>query len=168
MAIAGLERDRTWLLAQQNTLEIAKQVPAQRWLQLRYEDVVTAPEAAMRGVCSFIGIPYEAAMINPYDDRDRMTDGVASASKMSGDLKFHLHNAINPASAGRWKEFYSEDVLGTQTRELAGTLGYRPAPRGRCSRGTGRLQRGKYRQCPSEITSAWPSTTLIAVWSSIA
>jgi acyl carrier protein/LPS sulfotransferase NodH len=114
----------TWLLAQQNTLEIAKHVPAQRWLQLRYEDIVVEPEAAMRRVCSFIGIPYENAMINPYDDMDRMTDGVASASQMSGDLKFHLHNAINPGSAVRWKEFYSEDVLGAQTRELAGALGY--------------------------------------------
>jgi hypothetical protein len=55
---------------------------------------------------------------------DRMTDGVASASQMSGDLKFHLHNAINPASATRWKEFYGENVLGAQTRELAGRLGY--------------------------------------------
>lgn len=114
----------TWLLAQQNTLEIAKQVPADRWLQVQYEQLVVEPEAVLRRICGFIGIPYESAMVNPYDDMDRMTDGVATASRMSGDLKFHLHNAINPDAAVRWKRFYSEDVLGHETRALAATLGY--------------------------------------------
>ena len=50
-----------------------------------------------RQICNFAKIPYEDAMINPYEEMDqRMTDGVDNASKMSGDLKFHLHNAINP------------------------------------------------------------------------
>lgn len=115
----------TWLLAQQNTLEISKHVSADRWLQVRYEDLVVEPEAVLRRMCSFIGVPYESAMANPYDDMDRrMTDGVASASRMSGDLKFHLHNAINPEAAVRWRNFYSEDVLGSETRELAAALGY--------------------------------------------
>ena len=114
----------TWLLAQQNTLEISRQVPAERWLQVQYEQLVVEPEAVLRRICGFVGIPYETAMVNPYDDMDRMTDGVATASRMSGDLKFHLHNAINPDAAVRWKRFYSEDVLGRETRDLASTLGY--------------------------------------------
>ena len=114
----------TWLLAQQNTIEISKQVPAERWLQVQYEQLVVEPEAVLRRICGFLGIPYESAMVNPYDDMDRMTDGVATASRMSGDLKFHLHNAINPDAAVRWKRFYSEDVLGGETRELATELGY--------------------------------------------
>ena len=115
----------TWLLAQQNTLEISRQVPAERWLQVQYEQLVVEPEAVLRRICGFVGIPYETAMVNPYDDMDRrMTDGVATASRMSGDLKFHLHNAINPEAAVRWRNFYSEDVLGSETRELAAALGY--------------------------------------------
>ena len=115
----------TWLLAQQNVREIAKDVPPGRWLQVRYEDLVVQPEAVLRRMCDFLGIAYEDAMVNPYDDMDRrMTDGVATASRMSGDLKFHLHNAINPDAADRWKRFYSEDVLGRETREMAATLGY--------------------------------------------
>jgi acyl carrier protein len=115
----------TWLLAQQNTLEISRHVPSERWLQVQFEDLVVESEAVLRRICSFVGIPYESAMINPYDDMDRrMTDGVASASRMSGDLKFHLHNAINPESAERWKRFYSEGVLGRETCELAAALGY--------------------------------------------
>ncbi|MFZ2986861.1 sulfotransferase family protein, partial [Ideonella sp.] len=115
----------TWLTAQQNTLEFAKQVPPERFLQIRYEDIVRQPEASIRQICSFLKVPYEDAMINPYQEMDqRMTDGVDTASKMSGDLKFHLHNAINPEAAVRWKQFYSEDILGAQTREIAAQLGY--------------------------------------------
>ena len=115
----------TWLLAQQNVRESAEDVPPGRWLQVRYEDLVVQPEAVLRRMCDFLGIAYEDAMVNPYDDMDRrMTDGVATASRMSGDLKFHLHNAINPDAAVRWRRFYSEDVLGRETRELAAALGY--------------------------------------------
>jgi acyl carrier protein len=115
----------TWLTAQQNTLEFAKQVPKERWLTLRYEDIVCSPEASIRQICDFAKIPYEDAMINPYEEMDqRMTDGVDNASKMSGDLKFHLHNAINPEAAVRWKQFYTEGILGAQTLEIARSLGY--------------------------------------------
>ena len=40
----------TWLLAQQNVREIAKDVPPGRWLQVRYEDLVVQPEAVLRRV----------------------------------------------------------------------------------------------------------------------
>jgi acyl carrier protein len=115
----------TWLTAQVNTLEFAQQVPKNRWLTVRYEDLVTQPEATIRSICGFTGVPYEDAMVNPYQEMDqRMTDGVDNASKMSGDLKFHLHNAINPEAATRWQRFYGEGILGEQTLALARQLGY--------------------------------------------
>lgn len=115
----------TWLTAQQNTLAFAQQVPPQRWLQVRYEDIVCDPEPSIRRICEFLGVPYDDRMVNPYEEMDqRMTDGVDTASKMSGDLKFHLHNAINPEAAVRWKQFYSEGILGDDTRRIAGALGY--------------------------------------------
>ncbi|MCB1994304.1 MAG: sulfotransferase [Burkholderiaceae bacterium] len=115
----------TWLTAQTNTLEFSREVPAERWLSLRYEDLVTQPEAMVRRICTFAGIPFEPAMVNPYEEMDqRMTDGVDNASKMSGDLKFHLHHGINPEAATRWQRYYTEGILGAQTRELARQLGY--------------------------------------------
>lgn len=115
----------TWLTAQTNTLAFAREVPAERWLSLRYEDLVTQPEAMVQRICSFAGIPFEPAMVNPYEEMDqRMTDGVDNASKMSGDLKFHLHHGINPEAATRWQRYYSEGILGAQTRELARQAGY--------------------------------------------
>jgi len=35
--------------------------------ELRYEDLVTAPQASVRTICSFVGIPFETTMLMPSD-----------------------------------------------------------------------------------------------------
>lgn len=108
-----------WLLSNRNILEFSQSVPAQRWFSLSYENIVHDPETQMTQLCEFLGVPYHPDMVNPYSDKkSRMTDGVDSASKMSGDVKFHLHSQIDPAAATRWKQFCSEEMLGQPTREL--------------------------------------------------
>lgn len=113
----------TWLLTNRNILQFGETVPSDRWLPLSYEHIVSQPEQAMRTLCEFMDVDYEPDMIDPYrDSQSRMTDGVDSSSKMSGDLKFHLHSQIDPAAATRWKQFMSEDQLGEPTLELASRL----------------------------------------------
>ncbi len=58
------------------------------------------------------------------DKKQRMTDGVEAVSKMSGDLKFHLHRTIEPEMAYRWKQYHTVDFLGEVTKELAVSFGY--------------------------------------------
>jgi hypothetical protein len=53
-----------------------------------------------------------------------MTDGLKVASQYSGDLKFHLHERIEPTTADRWKQYASEGALSQMTRRLAESLGY--------------------------------------------
>ncbi len=114
-----------WLISHQNILEFLKGVPLQRQYRLRFEDLVTYPEATMEGICDFLDIDFEAAMLEPYEEKQkRMTDGVRAVSKMSGDLKFHLHKGIDPDMAERWKHYYSDDFLGDMTWELAESMGY--------------------------------------------
>ena len=63
--------------------------------------------------------------MDPYQDhKHRMADGVDTASKMSGDIKFHLHKGINRDAAFRWKQFYSESILGDITVNTTRQLGY--------------------------------------------
>jgi len=112
-----------WLVSNRNILEFSQSVPSERWFPVSYENIVNDPESNMRRLCKFLGVPYAEDMINPYSDRKaRMTDGVDNASKMSGDLKFHLHSQIDPAAATRWRQFCSEDMLGQETLELVSTL----------------------------------------------
>ena len=60
------------------------------------------------------------------DGARKMTDGIyaESASRMIGDPNFHRHNNIDAEVAERWKEDYSDAMLGAVTRAMARTLGY--------------------------------------------
>jgi acyl carrier protein len=117
--------EMAWLICHQNILEFLKSVPLHRQFRLKFEDLVTDPETSMEEVCDFLDIDFEASMLEPYEEKQkRMTDGVRAVSKMSGDLKFHLHKGIDPDMAERWKHYYTEDFLGTMTWELAESMGY--------------------------------------------
>ena len=117
--------EMTWLTCHQNTLEFTEQVPSERVLAVQYENLVQQPEAEMRRICEFLEVDFNAEMLNPYKDKEqRMTDGVDVASKMSGDLKFHLHQNIDASAATRWQQFYSEDILGDVTKGVAKRCGY--------------------------------------------
>ena len=64
-------------------------------------------------------------MLNPYQDKhQRMTDGINNSSRMSGDLKFHLHRQIEPTIAYRWRKYHTADFLSCSTWKLAKSFGY--------------------------------------------
>ncbi|MGJ8669360.1 MAG: sulfotransferase [Oceanococcus sp.] len=112
-----------WLLSNRNIMQFSESVPADRWCSISYENIVSEPESQMRRLCEFMDVEYHNDMINPYsDNKARMTDGADNASKMSGDLKFHLHSQIDPAAATRWRQFRSEDMLGDATLGLVSKL----------------------------------------------
>ncbi|MES9990543.1 MAG: sulfotransferase [Candidatus Thiodiazotropha sp.] len=117
--------EMTWLLFHRNILEFFEKVPSQRIHQLKYEELLQHPETEMRKICDFLSVEFNSDMLDPYQDhKHRMADGVDTASKMSGDIKFHLHEGINTDAAFRWKQFYSETILGHITANTARQLGY--------------------------------------------
>ncbi len=114
-----------WLLTNGNIRHFLENIPAERQMRVQYEALVRNPRSVMEAVCGFFRVPFEAAMLRPYDDQgSRMTDGLRMASEFSGDLKFHLHAGIEPGAADRWRRTLSEAGLGEPTRELAAALGY--------------------------------------------
>jgi amino acid adenylation domain-containing protein len=117
-----------WLISHENISEFLAGVPRERWLRVRFEDLVRDPETAMRNVCGLLGLDFDPGMLHPYEG-NRMTDGLHGASRMMGDPRFHEHRGIDAAMAVRWL-----DEPGTTLSEpvwrLAGALGYeRPDPR---------------------------------------
>lgn len=117
--------EMTWLLSNKNTLSFSQKIPKERWITVHYEDILLSPQAEIQRLCDFLKVDFHPDMVNPYKDTEqRMTSGVDTPSRMSGDLKFHLHKEIDPDSATRWQQFYSEDILGVITSELASNLGY--------------------------------------------
>jgi amino acid adenylation domain-containing protein len=115
------QAELVWLASHRNILEALSGVPPERTCRLRFEDLVKAPRATMEAVCGFLGLPFEPAMLEPYEGR-RMTDGLHAASRMMGDPKFLRHAGITAAVADRWQGARGE--LRPETRALGEQLGY--------------------------------------------
>jgi hypothetical protein len=114
-----------WLTCNRQIVEFLDGIPRERSTSIYYEDVVTAPEATIADTCRFFGLPFELTMLDLYTRREeRMVDGLHRVGEFSGDLKFHLHNRIDPDAAYRWKRFDAGDRLSEQSWELAERLGY--------------------------------------------
>ncbi|MCG8352465.1 MAG: condensation domain-containing protein, partial [Chloroflexales bacterium] len=112
-----------WTVSHQHVLEFRREIPAERYHRVMYEDLVSQPRAAMEEVCQFLGIEFHPAMVKPYEGK-RMTDGIRPMSQMVGDLKFYLRNEIDGKAAERWKRFHANDFLGEISWQIAETLGY--------------------------------------------
>lgn len=114
-----------WLLLHQNILDFLKQIPAGRQFQLRFEEMVSRPEAVMSEVCSHLDLPFAPEMLNPQGNKkQRMTDGIHEVSRMIGDPKFHQHKKIDADVAEQWKSAYDLDFLSDEASNLARLLGY--------------------------------------------
>ncbi len=114
-----------WVESHRNICAFLADIPADRQMQVRFEELVSKPEPVARRICEFLGIDFHPAILQPYADRkSRMTDGVTKESRMLGDVKFHEHGAINPAVADRWRANKAAIALGEPTSELAVQLGY--------------------------------------------
>jgi pimeloyl-ACP methyl ester carboxylesterase/NAD(P)-dependent dehydrogenase (short-subunit alcohol dehydrogenase family)/aryl carrier-like protein len=128
--------EQVWRSCEENVEAFFASVPEDRKFRLRYEDLVTDPEGRLRGVCDWLGVPFEAAMLDPYGP-DRMTEGVAGESTHVGDPNFARRRAIDPALADAWRTVTLPRPLSRGTVAIARSLGYdsageepgaRPAP----------------------------------------
>jgi amino acid adenylation domain-containing protein len=114
-----------WLLSHQNISEHLAGIPPERWLRVRFEDLVRQPESVMRGICSWLGIDFHPDMADPSPHESRrMTDGLHPGGRMLGDLKFHQHQGVESNVADRWREHHQEDFLGEPAWSQAALFGY--------------------------------------------
>ncbi|SFA70728.1 alpha/beta fold hydrolase [Pseudomonas sp. NFPP24] len=119
---------KIWQSGNQNVLDFFQaHVDPQRVIHICYEDLVREPEPVIRRLCDFLGVDYDAAMLNPYA-QDRMSDGVHATSMAIEDPNFKTREAIDPRLADAWKNQASPRALSAQTQALARRLGYAPMP----------------------------------------
>ena len=120
--------ESTWQLCHQNILSFLENVPEERQVHLRFEGLVTEPEAELRRLCDFLQIPFQDTMLKPYEDKDqRMTDGVNGA-KMIGDPNFNEHSTINAQAAEIPLEKQQQFSLKESSRVVARKLKYLDIP----------------------------------------
>ncbi len=90
-------------------------------LRMRYEDLVAAPEEAVRRLCSFVDEPFEPAMLRWFEDRE---------ARKSADLSESWKNTAAPMQSdrlARYRRDLSPEEIGT-VESIAGPtmvrLGY--------------------------------------------
>jgi amino acid adenylation domain-containing protein len=115
--------EEVWCRSYRNLLELRARLGSERVHLIRYEDLVRTPEPVMHEVCSFLGVPFDSAVLTPYRG-NRMTDGVHPESMAIGDPDFHHHQGIDASLADAWKTVKLPRPLGGETRRLLVELGY--------------------------------------------
>ena len=116
-----------WLESHTITLEFLTNVPPERQVRLRFEDLVSAPKAELERVAAAAEIEFHPGLLTPYEGLERkMVDGLREGSTPMGDTRLLEHRRIDPAVARKWREKQPLNVLAPETWELAGQFGYEP------------------------------------------
>ncbi len=89
-------------------------------VHVRYEALVADPESALRQICTFLGLPYEAGMI----DYGRSEEVAPKAGRGLGDpITVNRESRPTTRSVGKWAEALGADpALLVQCREIAERL----------------------------------------------
>lgn len=115
--------EQVWATMNGNIMDFLQKVPLNRRLLIRFEDLVSEPARVAGDLCAFLGIPYDEALLSPYEGQ-RMTDGIHAVSMSTGDPNFQRHDRIEPALGEVWKEIRLPRPLGGFARRVAADLGY--------------------------------------------
>ncbi|MCB0566497.1 MAG: AMP-binding protein, partial [Phaeodactylibacter sp.] len=114
----------TWQICHENIFSFLQGVPKERQIHVRFEELVTSPEATMRELCGFLQIPFHEDMLHPYRDKQKRMTDEATGSVMVGDPRFHQHKKIEARAAESWKEGSEPFELTEGSRGPAGRLRY--------------------------------------------
>ena len=112
-----------WRDSNQNIIEFAENIDPDRYHLVYYEDLVSKPREVLSGICNFLEIPFDEAVLTPYQG-DRMTDGVNAKAMSLGDPNFLNHRSIDPRLAETWNKIELPANLGKYTQQLAKQLKY--------------------------------------------
>ncbi len=116
------EAAERWLHVIRQSRNFVRKHP-ERSFEVRYEDLITKPEATLRGVCGFLEVDFEPAMVS----------SEKSATALGDVPEWYWHQQvaapINPANTGKGRVYFSESERAT-LEEIIGSelesLGYAP------------------------------------------
>jgi hypothetical protein len=110
--------EKVWTTCVGNTRRLQAAVDPARYHLIRYEDLVSDPRATMGRLCAFLDIPFDEAVLQPYDDRrERMITGI-------GDPNILQHDSVDARLGEAWRSIRLPHWLSQETQRLATELGY--------------------------------------------
>ncbi|MCC6793695.1 MAG: SDR family NAD(P)-dependent oxidoreductase [Candidatus Hydrogenedentes bacterium] len=118
--------EEVWSMHNANIADFLQTVDDKRKFLIKYEDIVANPEDAMKAMCAFLEVPFDPAVLTPYEG-ERMTDGIREKSMPIGDPNFKKHDSIDSSLGDVWKRTRLPRKLGGYARRVATELEY-PLP----------------------------------------
>jgi len=116
--------ERLWVKINTNIMRFFDDIPADRKIFIRYEDLVGASEKTLKELCQWFDVDFENEMLKPYRD-ERMIHGLHQKSITIGDPGFLKYKDIVPERAEAWKAHTNRlQELESATTALARKLGY--------------------------------------------
>jgi acyl transferase domain-containing protein/acyl-CoA synthetase (AMP-forming)/AMP-acid ligase II/pimeloyl-ACP methyl ester carboxylesterase/acyl carrier protein len=115
--------EQVWRQCNENIQQFLSTINPERKLHITYETLVRQPRLIVDKLCTFLRVPFQDEMLNPYGG-DRLTDGVHSQSLSVGDPNFLGHQKLRPELADAWKTVHLPYELDVTTQHLMQTLGY--------------------------------------------
>lgn len=77
---------RRWARWMDAIEEIRARVPSGRLYQISYEGLLTEPERTVGGICEFLGVPFEKAMLDFHEDRSPYSGYAAEHANLNKPL----------------------------------------------------------------------------------
>jgi lauroyl/myristoyl acyltransferase len=96
---------------------------SEKWIHVRYEDLVTNPNQEMQRLCAFINVPFDEAVLHPYEG-DHDTKALPDRRATGGDNNFNKHSEIDATKGEEWRFMQLPHHLGGIARSVAAELGY--------------------------------------------
>ncbi len=155
--------EQVWATTNGNILDFLQHVDQRCHHAIRYEELVSEPTKVMLSLCKFLGIPFDEAVLKPYEGK-RMTDGVHTKSLAVGDPSFLEHKEIDRTLGEVWKGIRLPRQLGGFARRVAAELGYELLQE-RSAPAVDRLHEGP--QPPPILAVAREGNPLVAFTSSV-
>lgn len=96
---------------------LEKHVPSTQRMTVRYEDLVTAPDATIRAICSFLEEAFEPSMLRYYEDSKRYMKQEAASTFNAAAVK-----PISTAMIDKWRHKLTTDEVAIIEKICAGEM----------------------------------------------
>jgi len=108
--------EKYWAMSNSNVLEFFASIEEDRRHRVRFEDLVREPRTVMTGICDFLGLAFEEAVLQPY--------GPARMIAGPGDPDVLQHDKIDSRLGEVWKDVRLPHRLSPFSMHLAAELVY--------------------------------------------
>ncbi len=90
---------KQWKADQEKSLEVEQNIPSDRFIKVKYRDLITDPESILQNICSFLNVPFNQNMLNYFDAEESIK--TARSGKM-------WQNLSRPIMAGNYNKYFKE------------------------------------------------------------